>query len=111
MEQALVLSADSWAMTDEKTGEMLKGVSVWFLNSYREDSVESIGWKPAKVGGTKEILEALRGQLPAICEMHYGAKPGAQGKATLTLIGVKVVRQVNLFGNPAIAPDTPKKAA
>ena len=104
-EQALILSADSWSMTDEKTGKPLNGVSVWFLNAYREDSPEAIGWKPAKVGTTPEVFNQLKAaQLPALCEMHYGAKPGAAGKATLTLVGLRLLRSVNLFASPAPAP-------
>lgn len=99
-EVALILSADAWSMPDEKTGEVLSGVSIWFLTDYREQNhATQVGYKPAKVGGTHEILEKLRTMaLPAQCEMTYGAKPGAAGKATLVLNDVTFVKAVDVFG-------------
>jgi hypothetical protein len=100
---ALVLSADAWNMVDEKTGEAMSGVSIWFLTEYRDQShATQVGYKPAKVGGSPEILEKLRTlQLPAQCEMHYGAKPGAAGKATLILNDITYVKSVDVFGSAA----------
>lgn len=109
---ALVLSADAWSMPDEKTGEILSGVSIWFLTDYRaQDHATQVGYKPAKVGGTPEILEKLRTiSLPAQCEMHYGAKPGAAGKATLILNDVTFVKSVDVFGTGVQAKPGAKQA-
>lgn len=102
MEHALILSADSWEMADEKTGELRKGVSVWYVNDYRDDTPHSIGYKPTKVSAEPLLLEVLRkAQLPALFDMTYGSRPGAQGKATLTLTGVKHVANVKLFNGSA----------
>lgn len=92
-EKALVLSGDPWEMADERTGEMRKGVSIWFVNQYRDGEN---GQKPSKVSAVPEVLEGLRGKMPAVCELEYGARPGAQGKATLTLISARVLRPVDL---------------
>lgn len=109
---ALVLSADAWNMTDEKSGELLSGVSIWFLTDYRaQDHATQVGYKPAKVSGTPEILEKLRSiSLPAQCEMHYSAKPGAGGKATLILADVTFVKSVDVFGT-GVQTKAPAKAA
>lgn len=101
-ERALILSCDSWAMPDEKTGEIRKGLSVWFVNDYREDTPEALGYKPTKVSADVALFDQLRkASLPAMFEMHYGSRPGAQGKATLTLIKAQHVGNVNLFAEPA----------
>lgn len=99
MEKALVLSGDSWSMTDEKTGQILEGISVWFLTPYRtQDNPGQAGYKPAKVGASADVFAKLRAiKLPAICEMVYGAKPGAAGKATLVLLDVLNPAPVDLF--------------
>lgn len=103
MEKALILSADSWSMADEKTGEMRNGVSVWFVNNYREDMPDAVGFKPTKVSADVSLLPLLRNaKLPAIFDMHYGSRPGAQGKATLTLIKADKVASVNLFGDQPV---------
>lgn len=109
MERALILSADAWDMPDEKTGEIRSGVSVWYVNDYREDTKTSIGFKPTKVSAAPEILDQLRSsQLPALFQMTYGSRPGAQGKATLTLIKADHVKNVQLFTVPAdVSPAQP----
>lgn len=97
-ERALILSADNWGMTDEKTGKPLSGVSVWYVNDYREDTADSIGMKPTKISATPEILEKLRkARLPALFDLDFGSRPGAQGKATLTLVGISHVQDVAIF--------------
>lgn len=103
MEKALILSADSWSMADEKTGEMRNGVSVWFVNDYRDDTVQAVGFKPTKVSADASLLPQLRdAKLPAIFNMHYGSRPGAQGKATLTLVKADKIASVNLFGDQPV---------
>ena len=101
-ERALILSVDKWEMADEKTGELRRGLSVWYVNEYREDTQDSFGYKPTKVSAAPELLEFFRkARLPALFEMHYGSRPGAQGKATLTLIKADGIANVNLFSTPA----------
>lgn len=109
-EKALVLSADSWEMADEKTGELRMGWSLWYVNSYREDSAKSIGFKPSKVSITNELAADLRGiKLPAVAELDFGSRPGQAGKATLTITGFKVLASVDLDTLGATSPA--KKAA
>lgn len=105
-ERALITSADTWEMVDEKTGELRKGLSVWYLNEYREDTANAFGFKPTKVSADVSLQASMINKLPGLFELEYGSRPGAQGKATLTLIGVKFVKEVDLFGsmnNPAKA--------
>lgn len=97
-ETVVILSADSWGMTDEKTGQVLAGVSVWYVNDYREDSAESFGLKPTKISCSPEVFAALKAnKLPGRFELEFGAKPGAGNKATLILNGVRHVGEVDLF--------------
>jgi len=106
-EKALILSADAWEMPDERTGEIRKGVSVWFCNDYREDTLTSVGFKPTKVSADVSMLDALRtAKLPALFDLHFGSRPGAQGKATLTLVGISHLADVDVFSVPVT-----KKAA
>lgn len=97
-QKALILSADFWRMPDEKTGEIREGYSVWFINDYRDDAEGAIGFKPTKVSATAEIFEALRpAQLPALFDLDFGSRPGQAGKATLTLIKAKHLKDVAIF--------------
>jgi len=87
-ERALVLSADPWEMPDERTGEIRRGVSVWYVNAYREGDS---GLKPTKVSADMKLLPSLRACLPAICEVEFGSRPGAGNKAQLSLVNLKVI--------------------
>lgn len=92
-ERALVLSADPWEMPDERTGEIRKGCSLWYLNSYREGDM---GQKPTKVSVDLALLSQVRGKLPGVFELEYGSRPGAQNKAALTVIGMRQIASVDL---------------
>lgn len=101
-DRALLLSADLWEMADEKTGEIRRGASVWYINDYREDTEKGLGCKPTKVSGTLEIFDQLRtANLPALFDLDFGSRPGQQNKAQLTLVRAKHVKDVDLFSVPA----------
>jgi hypothetical protein len=72
-------------------------------SEYREDNEASFGLKPTKVSAAPELFEHFRkARLPALFDMHYGSRPGAQGKATLTVIKADGIANVNVFsGAPA----------
>lgn len=97
-ERALILSADPWSMPDEQTGEIRSGVTIWFCNEYRGPDDKGHGFKPTKVSGTPEVYDQLKGKVPGLFELFFGSRPGAQGKATLTLTGFKDLKPVDLFG-------------
>jgi hypothetical protein len=85
-------------MPDERTGEIRKGLSVWYVNEYREDSADSFGYKPTKVSADPTLLDMFKkARLPSLFDMDYGSRPGAQGKATLTLIKAVGIANVNVF--------------
>jgi hypothetical protein len=98
MEKAILLSADVWEMQDEKTGQIRKGVSVWYITEYRDPSeVNSTGYKPAKVTADFSLWQKLHNQLPCRASMHYASRPGPAGKATLVLVDIDVDEQLFLF--------------
>ena len=111
-ERVLVLSADAWSLTDEKTGEVRSGFSVWYVNDYREDTETQIGMKPTKITATEEILKVLKsGTLPALFDLDFASRPGAGGKATLTLIRAKHIRDIDLFAETEASSSKSQKVA
>lgn len=91
-ERVLVLSADWWQMTDEKTGVMSEGWSMWYVNEYREDSEKSFGSKPTKMTLRDDAMaQLLRNVTPCIAEFEMGSRPGAQNKAAVFCRALKVV--------------------
>lgn len=105
-ERAVILSVDKWSMPDERTGEIRDGLSVWYVNEYREDTKDALGSKPTKVSASPELFDLFtKARLPALFNLHFGSRPGAQGKATLTLTGVDGIANLNLFA-PAKSKET-----
>lgn len=98
-DRCLILSADAWNMTDEKTGEVMSGVSVWYVNDYRDDAEGSFGFKPTKVTlQDPDMFKQLSGKLPCLADLDFRSKPGAGGKASLVLGKIAVVKpSVQLF--------------
>ncbi|WP_460904770.1 hypothetical protein, partial [Staphylococcus aureus] len=97
-QRGLMLSADKWEMTDERTGELRRGVSIWFVNDYRDDTALAVGMKPTKVSGDISMFDQLKAaKLPAVFDLDYGSKPGKDGKPTLTLISVTHVADIDAF--------------
>jgi len=98
MERALVISADRYEFTDEKTGEIRKGVTVHYINDYREDTDKAIGFKPIKAPATPEAFDAIaKGSAPALYDLDFRTRPGQESKPTLMLVKAQLVRTVKLF--------------
>lgn len=98
--KVLLVSADKYELTDENTGELRRGSTLWYLNDYREDTRESMGHKPTKISGSVELIEAIAESvigLPAYAELSFITKPGAGGKASLMISGVKIIKRAELF--------------
>lgn len=99
-ERCLILSADAWRMTDEKTGEVMVGHSVWYVTDYRQDSEGQYGFKPVKVTvQDADTANQLRNKLPCVADLDFRSKPGKEGKASLVLSKIAVIKpNVDLFG-------------
>lgn len=107
-DRALILSADHYSITDQKTGELNELYQVWYVNDYREDSDREFGFKPIKMLIEPAVFQQLRAQeLPALFDLELKSRPGKANAAALTVVGFKFVSKPEIF--PA-AKDT-KKAA
>lgn len=96
-EKALVLSADTWEMPDERTGVINRGVSVWYINDYRDDTENAIGSKPIKCSCTADTFAKIKkAGAPGVFSLDFRTRPGAQGKPTLTLVDVTPLRTLPL---------------
>lgn len=98
--KVLLLSADTFEVTNENTGELIRGTTLFYLNDYREESVSSLGLKPTKLSGNFELFASIKNEgipLPAMVELQIATKPGAGGKASLVATAANVIEQVELF--------------
>jgi len=93
----LVIAARGYRMTDEKTGEVVEGTSVHYIDpeSGESNRTGELGTFPIKISGKPEILKAFP-KLPAIAELKFAQRAGAGGKAALALTGVGKVWPVDV---------------
>lgn len=97
-ERALILSADHYTITDEKTGVINELFQVWYCSDYREASETEIGCKPIKMLTTPEIFDQLKKQaLPALFDLELRSRPGKANAAALTVVGFKFVSAPKIF--------------
>lgn len=100
MEPVLILSADQWELTDETTGEVRRGVTVYFVNAYRESTSKSIGLRPTKVPAMLDVFDSIRkGGAPGIYFLDFRTRPGKEGKPVLTATQARLDRKLDLFSN------------
>lgn len=98
MEQVLILSADKWEFTDEKTGELRKGVTLQYITDYREDSEKEMGFKPIKASVSENVFDVVKKSgAPAMYKLDVRTRPGKEGKPTATIVGIQFVKPVKLF--------------
>lgn len=98
MEKALVIAADRYEFTDEKSGEIRKGVTVYYINDYRDDTDKALGFKPIKAPATPEVFEEMRkGGAPALYDLDFKTRPGQEGKPVLTLVKAVFDKAVKVF--------------
>lgn len=102
MATLLVLSADRWNMQDENTGRKMSGISIWCVNKHREATEEQLGYKPVKMSVDESLWPTVsRMKLPAICRADLDLKPGPKGVASVTVLELELIRDLDLFAAPA----------
>lgn len=110
-DRALILSADHYSITDQKTGELNQLYQVWYSNDYRDASETELGFKPIKMLTTPEIFEQLKGHaLPSLFDLDLRSRPGKANAAALTVVGITYVSTPEIFGQavPPTAKVPPK---
>jgi len=104
METVLVLSADRWQLTDEKTGEIRAGILLHYVNQYREASDKAVGLRPTKISATTEVFDAIRkAGAPGFYKLDFRTRPGKESKPTLLAARAEFVRKPDLFEETAAA--------
>lgn len=98
METVLIISADKWEFPDEKTGEIRKGATIQYVSDYREDTDDSVGFKPIKTSVKDEVFDAIKkAGAPAMYSLDVRSRPGKDNKPTLSIVSAKFVKQVKIF--------------
>ncbi|KQO26312.1 hypothetical protein ASF11_00935 [Acidovorax sp. Leaf76] len=89
-ETVLVLRADRYEFTSEKTGEIIKGANVHFISDGQVETPNAVGEKPMKVAISDEVFNDIKHYgAPAIYDITIRTKPGKEGAATIVLTKAK----------------------
>lgn len=90
METVLILRAQRYEFTNDKTGEIIKGVNVHYINDFQVETENAVGDTPMKVSATDEAFAEIKAhKAPGIYEIGTRTKPGKDGQATVVLTKAK----------------------
>lgn len=97
-DRALILSADHYTITDDKSGEINQLFQIWYCNDYRDDTDTEIGCKPIKMLTTAEVFQDLKKQeLPSLFDLELRSRPGKANAAALTVVSFSYVSTPAIF--------------
>ena len=89
--QVNVLGVRSWSLSDERTGEIKKGVSVhYFDTAEQEESINEKGIFPRKITGDIKLFSKFT-KLPAKYDFDIKLKSSSGGRTGVELRDVSLV--------------------
>lgn len=111
-QKIILLFALSYAITDEGSGEIKKGISCsyYFNTELKPVSNDNgtIGTRPAKGSAPIGCLDKIK-TAPAIYEASFDMKIGSDGKPVLTIIDLDYVEDISIVPSSSVAPSEQKK--
>lgn len=96
-ETVLILRAQKYEFTSEKTGEIIKGSNVYYINDYQVETENAVGDAPMKVASSDEVFDEIKKhKAPGVYEINTRTKPGKDGQATVVVTQAKFVKAFTL---------------
>lgn len=96
-ETVLILRAQKYEFTSEKSGELIKGCNVFFINDSQVETDNAVGDTPMKVPASDEVFAEIKmNKAPGIYEIDTRTRPGKDGAATVTVTRAKFVQAFTL---------------
>ena len=104
----IVLFANSYAIADEKTGEINSGVSVsYYFNtefSATDNSDGSRGMRPAKSSCDVSVMKKIQ-KAPALYDAEFEMKIGSDMKPVLKILDLDLLEEVRIVPLSKIKDD------
>lgn len=96
-ETVLILRAQKYDFTSEKTGEIIKGSNVYYINDYQVETENAVGDSPMKVAASDEVFaEVKKHKAPGVYQINTRTKPGKDGQATVVVTQAKFIKAFTL---------------
>lgn len=86
-----VLSIKKWKMTDENTGEVREGATVYVGQDTEDQMGNTLGWDVVKFTAPLFVFERAKSSkmvFPSECAVKIGLKMGAGGKAAMQVLDI-----------------------
>lgn len=91
-EIVLILRASKWTMTNEKTGEILQGNTVYYLMSDQVETSSAVGEQAVKASASDEAFAAIKkSKAPAFYSIATRMRPGKDGTVKVSIAQAKHV--------------------
>lgn len=88
-----VLSIKKWKMTDENTGEVREGSTVFVGQDTEDQTGNTLGWDVVKFSAPLFVFERVKASkmvFPSECSVKIGLKMGAGGKAAMQVLDIEL---------------------
>lgn len=95
IKNAIVLSVKKYSLTDETTGEVIKGLTCYYIPSVipaEDKDKNGKGYVPVKVGFRDLAIFNNFVQVPGLYDFEYEVVAGVGGKPALRYTDVKYVK-------------------
>lgn len=87
-----VLSIKKWVMTDENTGAIREGSTVFVGQDTEDLTGDTLGWDVVKFSAPLSVFERAKSSkmvFPSECAVRVGFKMGAGGKAAMQVLDIE----------------------
>lgn len=96
-QKGVVIYANPWSMTDERTGKAMEGITVEYLACENLNPVTnedgSMGVRHCKESIPLNLSPELK-YVPGVYDLEFGLKPGTKGKMQVKLVGLHYLGDV-----------------
>lgn len=91
MKPSLVLEASPWEIADEKTGEVRRGVSLFYVDLESPLVGRKQGFETLRISGSDHVVKDQLRAIPGWYRFGYRQRAGKTGRVELTLSAVEYV--------------------
>lgn len=93
--KVLVLNAKTYRVQDDKTGQVMEGVSVWYLNPKSQTNDGVVPMKLSIPFEQNILTSKVLGQAPGVFNFEFDIMPGKGNKAVMKLADLERISDLD----------------
>lgn len=95
MKPSLVLEAAPWEIADEKTGEVRRGFSIFYVDFESPLVGRKRGYETLRISGPADVVEPALREVPGFYDLRFRQRAGRNGgKVELSLSAMRFVSEM-----------------